>query len=263
MAGLNAAGWWVASLVARADVSLVDMGLFAVANQLRNMAAMGPGLLTQSSFGMLTGKAGDSAPRRTLTLCTFGAAFSSVAVAGLAIVVLPWALPLAFGQSYRAGVLAGCLALATAIVHMSAAPAAARLTVVSLRATGAINAVWAVVVCLMAAVLIPRGGAVAATGIYLSTHLLSALLVLVALARKEGLPAGLSAFALVTAAGVAGLALLAVLRELHPERAMWMSAAVFFLVVASLAGQVAIAGANGWLPSLTQMLSFWRTRGVR
>jgi O-antigen/teichoic acid export membrane protein len=253
MAGLNAAGWWMASLIARADVSLVDMGLFAVANQLRNMAAMGPGLLTQSSFGMLAGKEGHSTPRRIISLCTFGAAFSSIALAGMGILVLPWALPFIFGPSYRAGVLAGSLGLATAIVHMSAAPAAARLTVLSLRATGAINTAWAILVCLLATLLVPRGGAVAGLGIYLAMHLLSAVLVMLSLARKEGLPTGLAGFGLVTAAGSAGLALLAALRQTHPEWTLWITAAIFALVVAALAAQLAIAASSGWLPSATRI----------
>jgi O-antigen/teichoic acid export membrane protein len=248
MAGLNVAGWWVASLVARADLSLVEMGLFAVSNQLRNMAALGPGLLTQSSYGMLAGKEGDPTPGHTVTLCTFGAAVSSMALAGLAILVLPWALPVVFGHSYRAGVLAGSLGLATAIVHMSAAPTAARLTIVSLRLTGFINAAWAVLVFLLAPILIPHGGAVAATGIYLVSHLLSAVLVFLALARTEGLPAGLCGMALITGVSAAGLALLALLRQLHPERSVSLGSAIFLLIAVSLGAHFLIASRNGWLP---------------
>ncbi|MDQ1469935.1 MAG: hypothetical protein QOJ99_1415, partial [Bryobacterales bacterium] len=215
--------------------------------------ALGPGLLTQSSYGMLAGKEGDPTPGHAVTLCTFGAAVSSIGLAGLAILVLPWALPVVFGQSYRAGVLAGSLGLATAIVHMSAAPTAARLTIVSLRLTGVINAVWAVLVFLLAPLLIPRGGAVAATGIYLVSHMLSAVLVFVALARIEGLPQGLGAFALVTGISTAGLALLALLRQLHPEWALSLGTGIFLLIAVSLGAQVLIGFKNRWLPGAVLM----------
>jgi hypothetical protein len=56
--GLNAAGWWIASLVARGDVTLAQMRLFAIAGQCRNIASLVLGLLTQSSYSLLAEQSG-------------------------------------------------------------------------------------------------------------------------------------------------------------------------------------------------------------
>ena len=37
LVGMNAAGWWLTTLVARSDSSLVQMGFLAISSQLRNM----------------------------------------------------------------------------------------------------------------------------------------------------------------------------------------------------------------------------------
>src|SRR3989442_4573771 len=54
MIGINAAGWWVASLVARADISLVQMGFYSVATQLRNICGMPPLLISQTGYALMT-----------------------------------------------------------------------------------------------------------------------------------------------------------------------------------------------------------------
>ena len=51
--GMNAAGWWLTSLVAKSDPSMVQMGFFAVSHQLRNMVALAPGLLTESGLAVM------------------------------------------------------------------------------------------------------------------------------------------------------------------------------------------------------------------
>jgi hypothetical protein len=47
---MNIAGWWLTSLVAKSDPTMVQMSLFAVAHQLRNMVALVPSLLIEGSF---------------------------------------------------------------------------------------------------------------------------------------------------------------------------------------------------------------------
>ena len=249
--GLNAAGWWVASLVARADTTLVEMGLFAAANQFRNMAAMAPGLFTQSSYGMLAERSDDGAPvhEHVLTLCSFGAGFSSVAIAGFIILVLPWLLPRTYGASFQLGVLPASLALATAIVHMSSAPAAARLTIRSLRAAGFINGLWAVLVAALATEFVAHGGAAAALTIYLVTHVLSGILVLAALGRSEPLPSGLTVISGLLFVTAGGLAFLAWWRTsaagMNANRA---NAAIAILILLSLSTQFILARKHDWLP---------------
>ena len=237
--GLNAAGWWVASLVARSDSTLVEMGLFAVANQARNIVALIPGLLTQSSYAMMASE--DAEPGRVLVFCTFLATVLMLVVGGCGIVLLPWILPLAWGSGYGAGVLAGSLALATAIVHMSGSAAAARLTILSLPITGLINAIWSVMVVAFSFLLLTGnfGGATAsaAMGIYLVVHTLSAGLVVLALARLRHSPAGLVLLYGVGSASALLLAGLAGVRALAASAATrnWISASEFLVVIAATA----------------------------
>jgi O-antigen/teichoic acid export membrane protein len=249
--GLNAAGWWMASLIARSDATLVQMGVFAVANQLRNMAALAPGLLTQGSYGMIAQRADrESAPHeRVMALCTLGSGFSSILIAGLAIAVLPWILPRFFGQSFRSGVLAGSLALATAIVHMAAGPVAARLTVVSLRMTGIVNGLWAVLVVALATVFVGGGGAAQATAIYLAAHLVSAVMVVVSLRGNERMPEGLIGLSVLVHGTAIALAMMAYARGMSSSFVVPGSLAILALVSLSLFAQLLIARRHGWIPA--------------
>ncbi len=238
--GLNAAGWWLASLVARADSTLVEMGLFAVASQLRNIVALVPGLLTQSSYAMMASE--DAEPGRVLVFCTFVATVLMLLLGGLGIVVLPWLLPLAWGSAYRAGILAGSLALATAIVHMSGSAAAARLTILSLPITGIINASWSVLVVGASLMWLTGrfGSTTAATamGIYLIAHTISAGMVLLVLARRRHAPQGLIALFAIGSSAALVLAALAVTRLGLPTAAARDGI--------SLAELVVVLGATGW-----------------
>jgi hypothetical protein len=69
---------------------------------------------------------------------------------------------------------------------MAASPAASRLNIVSIRATGIINAIWALLVIALGTIVIPRGGAASALLILFAAHMLSVCLVLLLL-RKRGL----------------------------------------------------------------------------
>ncbi len=91
LVGMNAAGWWLTSLVARSDISMVQMGFYAIANQLRNMVSLAPGLLSQSSLAVMAGCEGDAekAPDRVMAICSFIAVLASLALAGTGI-LLAW-----------------------------------------------------------------------------------------------------------------------------------------------------------------------------
>ncbi len=249
--GLNAAGWWVASLVTRADQSLFQMGLFAVANQIRNLVALIPGLLTQSSYAMLADE--EAGPGRVLLFCTAVAAVMALLVGGGLIVVLPWLLPLAWGKTYAAGTLAGALAIATAIVHMSAAGASARLTILSLRWTGVINAIWSVLVVAGSIVLLthPADGRAAAIAmaLYLVAHTLSAVMVFAALGRFRALPSGfvtMSAVPLGAALALGLLAFLQTTRILGSGASAGIAGLEFLVVLAAVLWLLAAARRHGF-----------------
>ncbi len=96
LVGMNAAGWWLTTLVARSDTSLVQMGFLAVSHQLRNIVALAPGLLTESSLAVMAQgeKNVEKTPDRVMAVCTFATTFASLLVAGAAIALVPWGLPL-------------------------------------------------------------------------------------------------------------------------------------------------------------------------
>lgn len=248
--GLNAAGWWMASLIARADTTLVQMGVFAVASQLRNIAALGPGLLTQGSYGMIAQRAerGHAPHERVLALCSLASGFAVILSAGGAIALLPWLLPAFFGPSFRSGVLAGSFALATAMVHMGAAPMAARLTVVSLRMTGVVNAIWSIVVAAVAAVFVSGGAAAKAMAIYFGAHLVSAILSIIFVRRAERLPPGLLQLAAWVNGSALALALIAAVCWLCSTPAIWRFGSMSMVVFLSLAEQLRLARRHGWIP---------------
>lgn len=187
--GLNAAGWWVASLIARMDPTLGQMGLFAVASQLRNMVAVIPGFLGQASFARITGSRLTEEQRRIFGTGTFLVTMAGLLAATGGIIILPWVLQL-YGRSYRTAELAATLTMLTALIHMGGAPAAFRLNVVSLRWTTAINLIWSLSVAGLGFWLVSGGGALGAAAVYLAAHLLSALIVLLGLRSLEGLPRG-------------------------------------------------------------------------
>jgi hypothetical protein len=75
--------------------------------------------------------------------------------------------------------------VAVGLIHMSAAPAAARLTVVSLPLTGVINGMWSILLIGLGSWLISGGGASQAAACFLWAHLFSACAVLIALFRRD------------------------------------------------------------------------------
>lgn len=254
--GLNAAGLWTASLVGRADQTLLQMSFYVAATQIRNVIAMVPGLVQQSCYALLTDEAGGGygGPSRVLMASTLLASLLALVLTGTAIAALPWALRLTYGKAFRGAEPAAALAIATALVHMAGAPAVSRLTILSLRLIGVVNAIWAVMVIALGAVFIPGGGAVPATAILLAMHLLSAVLVLGGLWRRNALPHGLIAMSLPMMAGSCLFALLAWVRWTHPALRGELSLAVFLLMAALMGLTLAAAHAAGCAPSLAD----WR-----
>jgi O-antigen/teichoic acid export membrane protein len=251
LVGMNAAGWWLTSLVARSDGSMRQIGFYAIANQLRNMVAVAPGLLSQSSLALMANPEaeGEQTPDRVMAICSFVATAASFLLAGSAILIAPWLLALLYGKSYAAASSASILSLATAAVHMGNAPAAGRLTVVSIHESGVINSVWALLVALSASTfLIHPGDAGVAAAIIFMAHLFSAVAVLVALSRHIRVPAGMKPLFMVGASGITALASVCVLREQAPMRSGFLTASASLVFVTGFVAVLAIGKRHGWIP---------------
>jgi hypothetical protein len=272
LVGSNLAGWWLMTLVARADTTLVQMSFFAIASQLRNLAGIAPGLLTEGSYAAMAepeteatdpkqaslqhlavptaGKPHTSTPHRVMALCSFASLAVSFLLAAIGMTIVPWLLTLLYGRTYAAAGLAVALGLAIAVVHMGNAPAAARLTIVAIRATGVINTAWALFVAAAATLfLVFGGGAAAAMGIYFVAHVLSSSLVLLTLRRKDGLPAGMAGLFLLSTAASAVLAALATVRALRPTLTLPLTCAMCLTSALALTGLFLMGKKYRWMPS--------------
>jgi hypothetical protein len=152
------------------------------------------------------------------------------------------------------------LGFAIAVAHMGNAPAAARLSIVSIRTAGLINTLWAVLIAGAGTLALTRGGnAAEAMSIWLGAHLVSATLVLVALWRRGARAAGLLAVA-ATATGTA--VLLAALAALRAETASGLGAAGWTAAMLGLgAAALVLLGRlgrrHGWLPRSAGVLGFF------
>ncbi|MGC2657963.1 MAG: hypothetical protein WA324_08285 [Bryobacteraceae bacterium] len=217
--GLNAAGWWTASLVTRADVTLLQMGFFASASQLRNMVALLPGLASQGNFALLTNGGGDryGGVGRVLTQCSFLACMLGLLTSATALVLLPWLLRYVYGPTFAPAEPACAVAIATGLIHMGLAPSAARLTIVSLRFTTVINALWSILVIAAGPFFVPHGGAFAAAIIFFGAHIISGVLVLVALFSKADLPRPVFSSSLLVVLVALSAATIACIRAANPS----------------------------------------------
>lgn len=211
LVGLNLSGWWATALVARSDTTLVQMSFLTIASQLRNLASLPPSLLTEGSYAVMADPTHEASqtPQRVMALCCFAALSLSVLLGLTGIVLVPWGITLLYGRTYAGAGAAVAVALATAVSHMGMAPASARLTIVSIRATAVINSLWAVIVAVAATLFLLHGGvAWYAMAIYFSAHAISSTLALLALKRWDCLPAGLLplfAMSLLSVGAAAGL----------------------------------------------------------
>ena len=248
--GVNLAGWWLTTLIARADTTLVQMGFFAIASQLRNIVALVPSLLTEGSYASMADPDGRSrTPQHLMALCGFASTVASLVLAAVGIVIVPWMLKTVYGRAYGAAGLVTSLGLAVAITHMGNAPAAARLSIVSIKAAGVINTVWAVFVAGAATLFLLHGGSAAGgMGIYLGAHVLSAGLVMTVLAWRDRLPEGTVAVFLLGVGSSLGLAGLAYLRASRGELAGAATGAMVVLVAVAGGALMLLGGRRGWLP---------------
>jgi O-antigen/teichoic acid export membrane protein len=221
VAGINAAGWWTASLVARADLSLAQSAWYSVAMQLRNMCAMPGWLISQTAYAQLSDNGGRQygGPGHVALLSTTVATLVSLLACGAAAVVMPWLVPHLYGMDFAGAELAATLAVATGLAHMSTAPAAARLTVVSLRLTGIINAGWSLALVALGSWLVPKGGAAAGVASFLGAHLFSAIAVLAGLVFLGSVPRDLIAISLPGLVGSVAIAGLGWLRAVSGHKA--------------------------------------------
>jgi O-antigen/teichoic acid export membrane protein len=268
--GMNAAGWWLTSLVARSDGSMVQMGFFAIAHQLRNIVALAPSLLTESGLAVMAQSENDqpSTPNNVMATCTFATVFASLLLAGMGIVFVPWGLTLLYGKTYAAASAATAIALATAVIHMGSAPASARLSIVSIRLSGVINTVWAVFVAAAATLYFLGGPTALGTGawkgalIYLAAHLLSAVLVLSVLSRKRCIPKGMNATFLLGALTVLLLTGLAFVRDVKPSLMLPISLLMLAVCLLSLAVLLRIGKRNRWVPRMEALTELLRQKGL-
>ncbi len=266
LAGLvasNAAGWWLTTLIARSDTSMVQMGFFAIGSQLRNMVGVAPGLLTESSLAVMADRENkeEKTPDHVMAVCTFATTFASFLLAGIGIVIAPWALTLLYGESYAAASAVTVLALATAVVHMGNAPASARLTIVSIRLTGLINTQWAILVAICGTLLLfHNGNAWKAAVIYLLAHIASAGMVLVCLSRRKCVPPGMNQVFISGTLFTVALASLAIIRYFHPEFTSILTVAILALLVAGSGRLFLIGKRYQWTPSRSSMQKLLQNR---
>lgn len=209
-AGISIASWWIASLVARSDSTLTQMGMYAIANQFRGLAVLAPGLCAQVGYSLLTNESASKygGAGRVLLMNSFLAGSLATLAAGFGIILAPWLLVLIYGKPFAGAEVPILILLATGIVHMSGGPAALRLSVVGLRLVGIINAIWAVIIVALGIWLVPKAGATGAALAFLISHLVSQLMVNAALARMNELPNGYWQLFAVTTTGSVLLAVL-------------------------------------------------------
>ena len=218
--GSNLAGWWLTALVARNDTTLVQMSFFTIGNQMRNLVGLPPSLLTEGSYAVMADPTHEASqtPQRVMALCCFGALSVSVLLGAAGIIVVPWGLTLLYGKTYAPAGAAVAVALATAVAHMGTAPAAARLTIVSIRASAMINTVWAIVVATASTLLLLHGGSAwKAMAIYFCAYAMSAFLVLLTLKHRDRLPAGLISLFSFSALSMGSLSVLSLWRGLRGD----------------------------------------------
>lgn len=252
LVGMNLSGLWLTTLVARDDTTLVQMSFFAIANQLRNIVGLGPSLLTESSYSIMAASDADlpKTPDQVMALCTFLSMVFALLLAGCGMLVLPWALGLLYGRAYAGAGAVVAAGLAVAVVHMGNAPAAARLTIVSLKTTAVVNTVWAVFVAAAAtAALLHGGSAAVGMAVLLAAHVLSASLVLAALWWRDSLPRGVAPLFALGALLAVGLAVLGSLRQFFPKYELSLSLAMAALFACTLGALLAIGSRHRWLPN--------------
>ena len=254
----NLAGWWITALVARGDTTLVQMGFFAIASQLRNLTGIVPALLTEGSYAVIATPDEENArvAQRVMALCTFASTAVAFVLASLGIIVVPWALHAMYGARYETAGVAAAIGMSVAVLQMGNAPPSARVSVVSIRSVAAINTLWALMTAAGGTLLMLHwGGAAGAMTVFFLAHIVAAVLTFAVLARKDYLPAGLVPLFLLSTFGVAALSVLAVLRERAAQQVLPITAAMFALAVVCSFGLYGMARKYAWLSSLAKLQS--------
>ena len=260
----NLAGWWITALVARGDSTLVQMGFFAIASQLRNLTGIVPALLTEGSYAVMAtpDEENTGMPQRVMALCTFGATLVAYVLAAIGVIVIPWALRLMYGPRYEAAGVAAAIGMSVAVLQMGNAPPSARVSVVSIRSVAVINTVWALITAAGGTLLMLHwSGAAGAMAVFFLAHVVSAILTFAVLARKDRLPVGLILLFFTTTVSVACLSFLAFVREREPGQAFQITLAMLVVLALSSAGLYAIARRYAWLSSLARLQSFAMAAG--
>ena len=250
LVGTSLAGYWTTAMVARGDRTLAQVSFFTVASQLRNLVSLPPSLLTEGSYAVMADPTHEASqtPQRVMALCTFAALSVSMILGAVGIVLVPWGLTLLYGRSYGAAGAAVAVALAVAVAHMGTAPAAARLSIVSIRSTAVTNALWAVFVAIGSTVFMLHGGSAwRAMAIFFGAHVVTSFAALGILKRRDRLPDGmipLFAFSIVC---IAALALLSLWRGVNGREAA-VTAVMILLVGITVTGLYAFGKRYDWLP---------------
>jgi O-antigen/teichoic acid export membrane protein len=164
-------------------------------------------------------------------------------------------LVIIYGRSFTSAEAAVAILLATGILHMTGLPAAQRLSIVGLRVTGVINAVWAILLAAFGVLLIPKAGAAGAALAFLISHTVSQLLVIVALARLRELPKGYVPLFAFTLAGTLLLGGLGYWRAAGNSQGV-LTVALFLVLILALGAISYVGRSAGCLPK-------WRSSRLR
>lgn len=257
----NLAGWWLTALVARGDTTLVQMGFFAIASQLRNLTGIVPALLTESSYAVMAGEdsSTSSLPDRVMALCTYASILVSYALAGLGMIVVPWLLHLLYGQRYRDAAVAAAVAMGVAVIQMGNSPPSARMSIVSVRWVAAGNTCWALAVAGAGSLWMWHGGsATQAMVVFFAGHVLLSVLVFAILWRHGHLPEGVVSLFLLSTIGMAVLAALAAARAAQPQHQAVWSIIMLAVFLASSAALLLLGKQKNWMVALERPLAVAR-----
>lgn len=259
--GLNAAGWWTATLVARGDATLLQIAFYTVATQWRNLCGLLPNMVQQGNFAFFTdnGSAHFGGANRVVGLSALFSSALAMLCSGFVIVPIPFVLRHFYGTAYAAAELPAAFAVATVIVHLGISPASSRLTVISLRWTAVINAIWSVIVIAAGTLLIPNGGATAATATLFAAHALSAVLVLFALRRLHDLPRALVSIAALNLAFAALIGGLAWMRATRPGFSLLANCLLLASPILGTLLLVRLGQSRGVLPATIDWMSLVRS----
>ncbi|MFT3879128.1 MAG: oligosaccharide flippase family protein [Gemmatales bacterium] len=167
-----------------------EVAYYSVANSLRSMVNILPGMLHQTMMSLMTNKRGEAfgGANRMVLINTWITAFFLMPVTAIGLIMMFWFLPFFYGQAFVNGVLPACLLLSVAMIHMVSQPASNRLNVVSPRAVLFSNIIWSVIVLGTAYYLVPQLGAAGVALALLAAHTVSALAVVFLLSRYDELP---------------------------------------------------------------------------